>query len=275
MKTRLLSSTAVTGWAAAWLLAAFLAMPGCHRAVPAPQSVGVTTAHAESWRGGDDYAKVTYPVVVGGVDAARLNPVIQRWIGARCPIPAENAPQPSSAAACVAAFSTACATLKHKYEDAGAQPFGCTLDANTEIKLDAAGLLGVAYTTYSYTGGAHGSTVVSYLNLDLASGRVLTLKDFLNAPDAARLSSALESAVRANRHIPADQSLKQAGFFVDRLPVPDTVLALPRGLLFTYQSYDVAPYVLGQPHGLVPYSALNGMIRAEGVLLRLRTLEKP
>lgn len=271
MKTHLLSCTTATGWTAAWLLAAFLATPGCHRTSPAPQSVGVATAHLENWRSDDDYAKLSYPFI-SGEDAARLNPIIQRWVGSHCPISAENAPQPDSAAACVTAFSNACAALKHEYDDAGARPFGCTLDANTEIKLDAAGLLGIAYTTYSYTGGAHGSTVVSYLNLDLASGRVLTLKDLLDISDTAHLSGEIERAVRANRHIPATQSLKQAGFFEDTLPIPDTVLALPQGLLFTYQSYDVAPYASGLPQGLVPYSALGSMIRTEGVLPRLRAL---
>lgn len=246
---------------------------GCHAADTrhaSPRSVEVAVAHAEAWRADDDYAKLDFPFV-GGPAGQRLNPIIQRWIGARCPgLPGSAAP-PADAAACVAAFSSACAALKHDY-GADTGTFGCTLDATTEIRLDAAGLLGAIYTTYSYTGGAHGSTVVSYLNLDLASGRVFTLEDLLDTRDTARLSGAIERAIRAERHIPAGRSLEQAGFFTNTLPLPGEVLALPQGLLFTYQSYDVAPYSEGQPHGLVAYTELDGMIRATRLLAGLRAL---
>ncbi|HEU0195823.1 MAG TPA: DUF4163 domain-containing protein [Nevskiaceae bacterium] len=264
----------------AWLIAfaAVLALVGCTRqtrptALPAgPASVGVALMQATQSTSAREYVKLQYPVVIGAA-GARLNPVINRWIGARCPVPQDHPPHYASVSACEAAFSSACHRLMAKFKAAG-YPGGCTLDATSEIRLDAAGLLGVVFTTYAFTGGAHGNTVVSYLNLDLRSGRVLKLDDLLKPIDDRKLAAAIETAVRRNRRIPTTNSLKQAGFFIDPLPLTRTVLALPRGLLFTYQSYDVGPYVLGQPHGVVPYSAVQGMIRPDGPLPRLEALGK-
>lgn len=235
-----------------------------------PHSVGVVISNRDNRAGVNRYAKLAYPVVTGK-EADRLNPTIEKWVGARCPVPGKKSTVSADPAECVAAFMKACKKLKKAYKG-HASDFGCTLDATAVVKLDAAGLLGVIYTTYAYTGGAHGNTVVSYLNLDLASGRILNLDDLLDKPNRVRLASKIQAAIRAKRHIPTSQSMKQAGFFVVPFPPTDTVLALPHGLLFTYQSYDIGPYVLGQPHAVVPYSELEGVIAKNGPLPRLAAL---
>lgn len=229
------------------------------------------------WASPDLYAKITYPVVAGAA-AGRLNPVIQRWLGARCPEPQARTQSFNDVRSCAAAYLTACQSMKT--ELAGQDPaFGCTLDALSDVRLDAAGMLSVVYTTYAYTGGAHGNTVVSYLNLDLHSGRALSMDDLLDHPVPGRLTALIETAMRHDRHIAATRSLEQAGFLVGKLPMPDDALALPQGLLFTYQSYTVAPYVMGQPSALVPWSALAGMVGRGAAVQRLialgERLERP
>lgn len=245
---------------------------GSSSPAPTSRSVGVALRQVDHLSTTHEYVKLNYPVVTGTA-GTRLNPVIQKWIGARCPVPSEKPRVYNNAATCAAAFEKACKDLKKLYKN-NEKTFGCTLDANSQIRLDAAGLLGVIYTTYAYTGGAHGNTVVSYLNLDIDSGKILQLNDLLARPDANKLSDEIEAAIRANRNIPASRSLKDAGFFVDKLPPADSVLALPDGLLFTYQSYEVGPYVLGQPHGVVPYAALNSMLTDNGPLVALIALGK-
>lgn len=241
-------------------------------AATSPQSVGLVLHQSNQLIAPHQYTKMSYPTVVGTAGTT-LNPVIQKWIGARCPIQSDKNKIYPNAARCATAFMDNCNKLKKLYKG-HEKTFGCTLDATTTIKLDAAGLLGLIYTTYTYTGGAHGNTVVSYLNLNLANGQVLKLSDMLDPIDAKKLSAAIETAIRVNRDIPASKPLKQADFFVNTLPPTDTVLALPAGLLFTYQSYEIGPYVLGQPHGVVPYAALGNMLANNGPLRQLVAVGK-
>lgn len=233
-------------------------------------SVALRTVQIEQWQHDDDYVRLRYPRIVGDA-AARLNPIIERWIGGHCPIIGPKPEKFDNIPACVAAFTAAC-VKQHAHTPAG-QHFACTMDSTADIRLDAAGLLGVVLKSYVYTGGAHGQTLIADLNLDLNSGRALKLDDLLNVVDKTVLSDKIEWALRRQRHITADQSLKQAGFFKDNLPVPTTVLVLPEGLLFTYQSYDVAPYVMGQPQALVPYNQLSGMLRRNGLLPHVQALQ--
>lgn len=226
----------------------------------------------QHWRGGNDYARLSYPVVVGD-GAARYNKVINRWVGNHCPGINFKTTRYQSAAACVAAFAKRCAQLK---AHAPTDHFGCTLDGSTRIGVDAAGLLSLQLKTYTYTGGAHGWTQVSNLNLDLDTGQALQLKDLIVHPDNVVLRHAIEQALRASRHIAPDKTLKQAGYFKSRLPIPGAVLMLPEGLLFTYQSYAIAPYYMGQPQALVRYADIAQMLPTQGpkadLLGRLRGL---
>lgn len=242
---------------------------GCVTDAPHTDAVGLRTVNVQRRLNDSDYVKLRYPHVVGA-GTAMLNPVIERWIGGHCSIIGPKLQRYDDAAACVAAFVDKCARLRAA--SPADQPFGCTLDATAVVKVDAAGILGLTMTSYAYTGGAHGLTTITDLNLDLRSGRALKLDDLLDHPDQKKLSALIEQGLRRARHIPQERSLKQAGYFENNLPVPDTVLALPEGLRFTYQSYDIGPHTMGQPQSLVPYKALSEMAPPDGVLSRLHRL---
>ncbi len=184
-------------------------------------SVALRTVQIEQWQHVDDYVRLRYPRIVGDA-AARLNPVIERWIGGHCPVIGPKPEKFDNIPACVVAFTAAC--VKQRAHTPAGQHFACSMDTTAAIRLDAAGLLGVVLKSYVYTGGAHGMTLIADLNLDLHSGRTLKLEDLLNVVDQTELSDKIERAMRRQRHIAADQSLKQAGFFKNTLPVPSTAL---------------------------------------------------
>ena len=258
------------GWIRTIIVTAFVCLlVGCAVDAPRVDAVGLRMINIQHWHGGGDYATLRYPHIVGTL-AGQLNSVIERWIGGHCPIVGTKPRRYDDAAACATAFADECARLRASSPPG--HPFGCTLDANAVVDVDAAGVLGLTMTSYAYAGGAHGLTTITDLTLDLRSGRALDLDDLLDYPDRRKLSALIEQGLRHQRHIPPDQSLKQAGYFTNKLPVPATVLALPEGLRFTYQSYDIGPRTMGQPQALVPYAALSEMVRRDGPLFRLHRL---
>ena len=229
------------------------------------ESVAWRTEKIEHWQDSGHYVRLQYPVVLGG-SASRLNPVVQRWIGTECGSLVDVGVTYSDAQGCLNALAQHCVAAGHLPQDQ------CYVDVVVDVRLDAAGLFAIKLQNISYGGGAHELYHAANLNIDLQDAHVFALSDLLNNPDTGTLALRITHAFRAERHIPEDQTLTQAGYLSDRLPVPTVVMAVPEGLLFSYQTYEIAPFSAGQPQVLVPYSDLSDMVRAEGPLPRLHAL---
>lgn len=226
-----------------------------------PDSVSWRIEQLEHWQDGGHYVRLHYPVIVGA-DAARLNLVIQRWIGAHCAV--NPTVTFGDAKGCLTGLVKDCSEL-------GADS-ACFVDLTADPWLDAAGCLGIRLEATSYSGGNHEQVDIEALNLDVRTGRALGLTDLLNRPDARSLAMRIAHALRVQRHIPDDKSLTQAGLLTDDIPVSTRVLALPEGLLFIYLAYEIAPYPEGRPQVLVPYADLSDMMLKTSPLPRLHDL---
>jgi hypothetical protein len=126
-------------------------------------------------------------------------------------------------------------------------------------------LLSVRLDETSYTGGAHPNSLADLATFDLASGRRITLDDVL-LPDALpQLTGAAGSAFRETRAVPADRSLREAGFWFegDVFSLPDRWAIVGEGLAFHFDAYEVAPYAAGPTDFVVPWSALRGALKPD------------
>jgi hypothetical protein len=233
------------------------------------ESVAWRTARAERWQDSNHYVRMLYPVLIGR-DGVHLNPIIQHWIGSHCANLDDPGQTYPDAKACMIALFKDCSDVGSTKLNPGLN--ACIVNIRADVVLDAAGMLAIKMELDSYGGGAHELVKIEDLNLDLHSDTTLGLDDFLDHYDKETLAHRITDALRVEQHIPADQSLTQAGFLTDDMPVPPTVLALPEGLLFTYQSYDIASFSGGQPQVLLPYADLSDIVRASGPLPRLHAL---
>lgn len=100
---------------------------------------------------------------------------------------------------------------------------------------------------YQYAGGAHGNYTTQFYNLDLQTGKAITLKQILKPDALPALNKMAEEAFRKQREIPADQSLGEAGYHFanDRFQLNDNFLLTPRGLHFLFNVYEVGSYAAG------------------------------
>lgn len=113
---------------------------------------------------------------------------------------------------------------------------------------------------YTYTGGAHGMTTVSYVNWDSHKARVVTLADMLLPGQDKAFYAALKRAhgLWVKQH---DDAISfEAGWPFDR---SDNVALLPDSLSVKYQPYSIGPYSEGTPELHLAYADLKTIFKPE------------
>jgi hypothetical protein len=198
---------------------------------------------------------MVYPILlaVPGGDTLGLNRAIRRSLnqGSNPETLAFDADPDSLLAARIAAFE------KPLPNDA---PWFDSTYARVESLLP--GALTVSIFNFSYMGGAHPNTTRVYAVLDPATAQAVPLDSVLVAGSRERLLAEAERAFRAGRGMAPDSSFAAAGFwFKEGFELTPNWGFAPDGLLFHYNSYEVAPYSMGPTDALVPWSRLAGIVR--------------
>ena len=116
---------------------------------------------------------------------------------------------------------------------------------------------------YSYTGGAHPNSRRIYGTWSLADGGRLALADLLKPGFEGPLAEVGEAVFREARGISANEALEERGFtFPDGdFALPDNFAVTGDGLLFFYNSYEIAPYALGPTEVEISFEELGELVR--------------
>lgn len=255
--------------------AAFLLVAVCGWC--AAQPAGAISLRTENLYGVDVH--IQYPVVVGA-DAAALNPIIQRWIGRSCnESPAIRNTYMARMTYrgpkdCLRALSNACAALQ---AGAGVMTLAmgsCQAEITAKAELDMAGLLVISLYNFGFAGrgfvglpnkGEH----AEYLNLDIATGRALSLRDLLQPSYKATLERMIVRSLRAQSHVADGETLTQAGFLTNDPPVPAAMEILRSGLEFSYRRGEITKGSVPAPHVVISYEELASLIPKDSPLRRL------
>jgi len=118
-----------------------------------------------------------------------------------------------------------------------------------------------------YTGGAHGFSNTRLSSLDLKTGKKLKLNDILVKNAGRKLHRIAEQHFRKLHNLSKRQSLAKAGFDFDknRFVLSENFAVLKKGIVFYYNSYEIAAYVMGATQLFIPYEALVGVIDTQGI----------
>lgn len=137
-----------------------------------------------------------------------------------------------------------------------------------EPVLVSTGLLSVEITSEEFRGGAHPESTREFLNLNPATGEQVELGSLLRGGARERLQAAAERRFRAERGLDASQDLAEAGYTFDnnRFALPTRWGAGPRGLMFHFNTYEIAPYSMGPATITVPWSELGELLRKDSGL---------
>jgi hypothetical protein len=127
-------------------------------------------------------------------------------------------------------------------------------------------VLSASWTVSIYFSGAahpsHGLTVQTY---DLVSGELVSARA-LFAPGSAtmqRVAAKVDAALRKEYAEPDGEYYLRP---VTTEALHENVRVEPEGLRFMFGSYEIGPYAAGMPEVVIPFHALSGLLRTDGVL---------
>lgn len=139
------------------------------------------------------------------------------------------------------------------------------------IKVEADTEEYVTYTVgyYEYQGGAHGGYVLTGTTFYKADGHRLTWDSFKDTSSKAFqkiLKEGLYDYFGEYSDKPmTDEELKDNLIAVDdinKIPRPQFApYFVPRGMVFTYQQYEIAAYAAGLPSFIVPYKKISTFLK--------------
>lgn len=122
-------------------------------------------------------------------------------------------------------------------------------------------MLCLEYLKYAYSGGAHGMSNVAYDIIYLDNGQLLTFSDVFEEGTEDALSELLTSQLRIDYEIPENVTLKEAGFFVDKVEPNRNIYVNGNGLGFLYNSYEIAPYAQGTTNIFLEFKQIKDLVK--------------
>lgn len=136
------------------------------------------------------------------------------------------------------------------------------LIANFEIKTNERGILSLNLIVYSFTGGAHGMTIVKSLTFDTKTGSQYNMLKDLFKPGSEyekKINQIIRQRIKDWDIQLLDPPFKGIHSNQD-FYIADVTLVI------YFQLYDISPYVSGFPYFPIPILDLAESIRSEGPL---------
>lgn len=173
----------------------------------------------------------------------------------------------------VAAFKTSETEGLDEANDLPDETQTSTLEIGYSLHLATDDLISVAFSEGQYSrGAAHGSSITVVLNYDVKNRKKLQLADLFN-PKSNYLSVISAYCIKDLK----EQSKKNDMLMEDQIqegaaPRADNYSAWTitrKGLWVSFDPYQVAAYAAGPQHVLVPYAALQGIIKPDGPIGKL------
>ena len=132
-----------------------------------------------------------------------------------------------------------------------------------EVKTNERGIFSLSLSVYSFTGGAHGMTIIKSLTFDVATGHQYDLSDlFITDSDyATKLSSIIQIKMKDWGTLLLDEFTKIRN---DQ----DFYLA-DHSIVIYFQLYEISPYVMGFPYFPIPILDIQDIIKPDGPLEKL------
>lgn len=142
-----------------------------------------------------------------------------------------------------------------------------TLDDSVKVIHQDSSLTTLEVRGYTYTGGAHGGTSVTFINWDTKAGKNLKLGDIFISGYHDKLNAVAEKIFRGNEKLTDIASLKDNYFFKDdKFALNENFSITPLGIKFLYNQYEIKPYAAGITELFIPYTQIKSLIQPNTVV---------
>lgn len=139
---------------------------------------------------------------------------------------------------------------------------GWEIEVEAQVSYQSDSTLSIYFSQYSYLGGAHPNSVVSFLNIDPKSGEALSIDRLVLDEDS--LLKLSEQKFREYHEVEEGVNLSEDGRFF----LPETGFFLANAMGFKdekfwviYIPYEIGPYVMGSTELEFSKEELSGLVR--------------
>ena len=121
-------------------------------------------------------------------------------------------------------------------------------------------LLSIGESVETYTGGAHGMAVTNLNSYDLKTQKKLSLDDIFKPGYQPTVIALLEKAIRLQQNIKDNEPLNSV-LFIDKMEVTDNFCVTRKGILFLYNSDEIASHAQGEFQLFIPFTDLKAVLK--------------
>ncbi len=141
------------------------------------------------------------------------------------------------------------------------------LDIDVSVLRQDSSLATLRIKGYTYLGGAHGGSEVSFINWDAKKRNKITLDDVLASGYQQKLREIAEKIFRRDEKLSDTASLADGYFFKDnKFALNNNFSITPLGIRFLYNEYEIKPYSAGTTDLFIPYQQIKPLLKPNTVI---------
>lgn len=134
-------------------------------------------------------------------------------------------------------------------------------DLSMNVIFNSDSLLTLTYTTYNYSGGAHGNYWTLLQSYRPQSQQIIKIDEVFTGSYNQALTDDLEASVRELYQLSPKQPLTEI-LFEEKIEPTDNFGLTGAGIVFNYPPYAIAPYAAGEITLFVPFDAVTEVLKA-------------
>lgn len=125
-----------------------------------------------------------------------------------------------------------------------------------EITYQSSEIVCIAFSSFSFTGGAHGNTDITLYNFNPETGNILKFDEIIN--DKKGFTELVKTYFKKEIGIENDY---EDVFFGNDFSLPENIGFNENGVIILYNVYEIASYAQGVTEFTIPYKDVNKYLK--------------
>lgn len=146
-------------------------------------------------------------------------------------------------------------SFKNDFEE-DATPWEVTI--NSEVVFQSLYVITIAIDSYTFTGGAHGNSVISFLNFDPLTGNLYTQEDLFNK--SSEFSELVKQHFKTELESKGSNDSEHFNLGED-FKLPENIGFNEEGVIFLYNSYEMMSFAEGITEFTIPYNEISKYLK--------------
>lgn len=132
---------------------------------------------------------------------------------------------------------------------------------NSNVKEGVEGVICYEVFYEIYSGGAHPSSAISYVNFEEKTGKEITLQDIFKEESDNALIEKLTTGLCKKHNVNTIAELQDLGYLtMNEMFITNNFLLEKDSIIFLYNQYEIAPYALGRSRIAISYDEIKDIL---------------